>query len=158
MDADQRRAGVDSVDDARLAHDGRPASRAPRLADADLVGKRLAAVAHSSGAKYLDARRLGYASFDDLPAALAALESRKTDAVVNSIGALQYLIAARFKRTIETPRGVLAPAYMAFALRFAWPEQLLPRSFFAPDPETVERLREAAQRVPSTMKPPPWLL
>jgi hypothetical protein len=26
-------------------------------------------------------------------------------------------------------------------LRFAWPDQLLPRSFFAPEPETVERLR-----------------
>jgi polar amino acid transport system substrate-binding protein len=86
------------------------------LADADLAGKRLAAVAHSSGAEYLDARRLRYASFDDLPAALAALESGRTDAVVNSIGALQFLITARFKRTIETPRGVLAPAYMAFAL------------------------------------------
>ena len=86
------------------------------VADADLAGKRLAAVAHSSGAEYLDARHLRYASFDDLPAALAALESGRTDAVVNSIGALQYLIAARFKRTIETPRGVLAPAYMAFAL------------------------------------------
>ena len=46
------------------------------LADADLAGKRLAAVAHSSGAEYLDARRLRYASFDDLPAALAALEVR----------------------------------------------------------------------------------
>jgi len=86
------------------------------LADADLAGKRLAAVAHSSGAEYLDARRLRYASFDDLPAALDALESGRADAVVNSIGALQYLIAARFKRTIEPPRGVLAPAYMAFAL------------------------------------------
>jgi len=32
-------------------------------------------------------------------------------------------------------------------LRFAWPEQLLPRSFFAPDPETVERLRDAAERL-----------
>jgi hypothetical protein len=32
-------------------------------------------------------------------------------------------------------------------LRFVWPEQLLPRSFLEPDLETVERLRDAAERV-----------
>jgi len=32
-------------------------------------------------------------------------------------------------------------------LRFAWLERLLPRSFFAPEPETLERLRDAAERV-----------
>ncbi len=36
--------------------------------------------------------------------------------MVNSVGALQYLIASRFRRTIEPPGGVLAPAHMAFAL------------------------------------------
>jgi ABC-type amino acid transport substrate-binding protein len=87
-----------------------------RLVGADLAGKRLAAVAHSSGAEYLDERHLRYASFDDLPAALTALEHRETDAVVNSVGTLQYLIAARYKTTIEAPQGVLEPAYMAFAL------------------------------------------
>jgi ABC-type amino acid transport substrate-binding protein len=84
--------------------------------EADLAGKRLAAVAHSSGAEYLDERRLRYAPFDDLPAALTALERGQADAVVNSIGALQFLIAARFKATIEPPQGVLEPAFMAFAL------------------------------------------
>ena len=87
-----------------------------RLTEADLDGKRLAAVAHSSGAEYLDQRHLRYAPFDDLPAALAAVERGQTDAVVNSIGALQYLIAARFKGTIGAPQGVLEPAYMAVAL------------------------------------------
>jgi ABC-type amino acid transport substrate-binding protein len=87
-----------------------------RLRDADLAGKRLAAVAHSSGAEYLDERHLRYEPFDDLPGALTSLESGRADAVVNSIGALQYQIAARFRRTIEPPQGVLAPAYMAFAL------------------------------------------
>ena len=86
------------------------------LSDRDLEGKRLAAVAHSSGAEYLDERRLQYAHFDDLPGALAALAEGRADAVVNSVGALQYLVAARFSRTIETPDSVLAPAYMAFAL------------------------------------------
>jgi ABC-type amino acid transport substrate-binding protein len=87
-----------------------------RLTEADLVGKRLTAVAHSSGAEYLDERRLHYAAFDDLTAALAALERREADVVVNSVGALRYLIAARFKGTIEPPQGVLEPAYMAVAL------------------------------------------
>ena len=32
-------------------------------------------------------------------------------------------------------------------LRFAWPDQLLTRSFLSPEPETVERLRDAAERV-----------
>ena len=86
------------------------------LSDADLDGKRLAAVAHSSGAEYLDERHLRYAPFDDLAGALTALAAGRADAVVNSIGTLQYLIAARFGRTIEAPEGVLAPAYMAFAL------------------------------------------
>lgn len=86
------------------------------LTEADLAGKRLAAVAHSSGAEYLGERHLRYAPFDDLPAALTALERGQADAVVNSIGALQFLIAARFKATIEPPQGVLEPAFMAFAL------------------------------------------
>jgi ABC-type amino acid transport substrate-binding protein len=86
-----------------------------RLTEADLAGKRLAAVAHSSGAEYLDERHLPYASFDDL-AALTALGRGEADAVVNSIGALQYLTSARFKNTIRPPQGVLEPAYMAIAL------------------------------------------
>ncbi len=87
-----------------------------RLKDADLAGRRLAAVAHSSGAEYLDEQHLRYVPFDDLSGALTAVEAGRADAVVNSVGALQYLIAARFRRTIEPPQGVIAPAYMAFAL------------------------------------------
>ncbi|MGO9742737.1 MAG: transporter substrate-binding domain-containing protein [Roseiarcus sp.] len=86
------------------------------VVEADLVGKKLAAVANSSGAEFLDERRLRYARFDDLPSALAALASGDADAVVNSIGALQYAIANGFDARIEQPRGVLAPAYMAIAL------------------------------------------
>src|SRR5262249_55051402 len=82
----------------------------------DLAGKRLAAVSHSSGAEYLDEQRLAYQRFGNLPDALDALASGKTDAVVNSVGALQYLVNTRFSDTIAPPRGVLAPAYMAFAL------------------------------------------
>jgi polar amino acid transport system substrate-binding protein len=87
-----------------------------RLTEADLGGKRLAAVAHSSGAEYLDERHLRYAPFDDLAGALSALDRKQVDAVVNSIGALQYLIAAHFKDTVKAPQGVLEPAYMAIAL------------------------------------------
>jgi ABC-type amino acid transport substrate-binding protein len=87
-----------------------------RVTEADLAGKRLAAVAHSSGAEYLDERHLRYAPFDDLAAALAALDRGQADAVVNSVGALEYLIAERFKDRIKAPSGVLEPAYMAIAL------------------------------------------
>ena len=86
------------------------------LSDADLAGKHLAAVAHSSGAEYLDERHLQYEPFEDLAGALTALAAGRADAVVNSVGTLQYLIATRYGRTIEPPEGVLAPAYMAFAL------------------------------------------
>ena len=82
----------------------------------DLAGKRLAAVSGSSGAEYLDAERLAYQKFADLADALNALATGKTDAVVNSVGALQYLVNTRFSDAIAPPRGVLAPAYMAFAL------------------------------------------
>src|SRR5258708_21785640 len=86
------------------------------LTEEALAGKRLAAVAHSSGAEYLDERHLRYAPFDDLAGALAALGGGQTDAVVNSIGALQYLVSTRFKNMIRPPQGVLAPAHMAIAL------------------------------------------
>ena len=87
-----------------------------RLTEADLDGKRLAAVAHSSGAEYLDERHLRYAPFGDLSAALTALGRREVDVVVNSIGAPQYLVSTRFKGRIRRPEGVLEPAYMAIAL------------------------------------------
>src|SRR5215813_14156779 len=73
----------------------------------DLAGKRLAAVSGSSGAEYLDAERLAYQKFADLADALSALGTGKTDAVVNSVGALQYLVNTRFSAAIAPPRGVL---------------------------------------------------
>ena len=86
------------------------------VTEADLTNKRLAAVAHSSGAEYLDERHLRYAPFDDLAAGLTALGRGDVDAVVNSVGALQYLVSTRFKEKIRPPQGVLEPAYMAIAL------------------------------------------
>jgi polar amino acid transport system substrate-binding protein len=82
----------------------------------DLAGKRLAAVSDSSGAEYLDAQHLAYQKFGNLPDALNALATGRTDAVVNSVGALQYLVNTRFSDAIAPPRGLLVPAYMAFAL------------------------------------------
>jgi ABC-type amino acid transport substrate-binding protein len=54
--------------------------------------------------------------FNNLPDALDALAAGKFDAVVNSVGALQYLISKRYAGTEEMPQGLLAPAYMAIAL------------------------------------------
>jgi len=73
----------------------------------DLAGKRLAAVENSSGAEYLDTEHLAYQKFADLAAACTALAAGKTDAVVNSVGALQYLVNTRFADTIALPRGEL---------------------------------------------------
>ena len=82
----------------------------------DLAGKRLAAVSASSGAEFLDTQRIAHQKFGNLADALSALATGKTDAVVNSVGTLQYLVRTRFAAAIAPPRGLLAPAYMAFAL------------------------------------------
>jgi ABC-type amino acid transport substrate-binding protein len=82
----------------------------------DLTGKRLAAVAYSSGAEYLDTQRLAYTKYENLQAAVSALADDKTDAVVNSVGALRYLVAARFAKTVHIPDNLLSPAYIAIAL------------------------------------------
>ena len=39
-----------------------------------------------------------------------------SDAVVNSVGALEYAISTYFSGVIPMPNGELAPAYMAFAV------------------------------------------
>jgi len=85
-------------------------------AESDLTGKKLAAVAHSSGAEYLDELHLKYEKYDNLAEALSSLANGQSNAVVNSVGALQYLVAARFAQVIRVPRVLLAPAFMAIAL------------------------------------------
>ena len=82
----------------------------------DLTSKKLAAVAQSSGAEYLDQHHLQYVKFNNLPDALNSLVRGTSDAVVNSVGALQYLISKRYASTAEMPQGLLAPTYMAIAL------------------------------------------
>jgi len=85
-------------------------------AESDLTGKKLAAVAQSSGAEYLDELHLKYEKYDNLVEALSSLANGQSNAVVNSVGALQYLVAARFAQVIRVPRVLLAPAFMAIAL------------------------------------------
>jgi polar amino acid transport system substrate-binding protein len=85
-------------------------------ASIDLGAKKLAAVAQSSGAEYLDQLHLPYAKFKDLPEALDSLANGPSTAVVNSVGALQYYVSLRYAKSIEIPQGLLAPAYMAIAL------------------------------------------
>jgi polar amino acid transport system substrate-binding protein len=85
-------------------------------ASIDLGAKKLAAVAQSSGAEYLDQLHLQYAKFKDLPEALDSLVSGPSTAVVNSVGALQYYVSLRYAKSVEIPQGLLAPAYMAIAL------------------------------------------
>ena len=85
-------------------------------ASIDLRGKKLAAVGQSSGAEYLDQLHLQYAKFKSLPEALDSLANGQSDAVVNSVGALQYFVSMRYAKAIEIPQGLLASAYMAIAL------------------------------------------
>jgi polar amino acid transport system substrate-binding protein len=85
-------------------------------ASIDLRGKKLAAVAQSSGAEYLDELHLQYAKYKDLPEALDSLAKGHSNAVVNSVGALQYFVAKHYAKVIEIPQGLLAPAYMAIAV------------------------------------------
>lgn len=85
-------------------------------ATVDLVGKTLAAAVHSSGAEYLDAMHLPYTKYQNLSDALDALANGQANAVVNSVGALQYFIANRYAKRVQMPQGLLAPAYMAVAL------------------------------------------
>jgi ABC-type amino acid transport substrate-binding protein len=89
---------------------------APIARTSDLDGKRLAAVADSSGAEYLDEQHLRYTKYATLKDALASLVRGNSDAVVNSVGALEYAISTYFSGVIPMPNGILAPAYMAFAL------------------------------------------
>jgi polar amino acid transport system substrate-binding protein len=82
----------------------------------DLRERKLAAVAQSSGAEYLDQLHLQYTRYKDLPAALDSLMDGQSNAVVNSVGALQYYVSLRYAKSLEIPQGLLAPAYMAIAL------------------------------------------
>jgi polar amino acid transport system substrate-binding protein len=84
--------------------------------ESDLRGKKLAAVAQSSAAEYLDGLHLKYEKYDNLTEALSSLANGQSNAVVNSEGALRFLVAARFAEVILVPRVLLAPAYMAIAL------------------------------------------
>ena len=99
---------------ARMTADA--VTSAPIAGTGDLDGKRLAAVADSSGAEYLDEQHLQYTKYGNLKEALASLVSGKSDAVVNSVGALEYAISTYFSGVIPMPSGTLAPSYMAFAL------------------------------------------
>ena len=99
---------------ARMTADA--VTSAPIARTSDLEGKRLAAVADSSGAEFLDEQHLRYTKYANLKDALASLVRGKSDAVVNSVGTLEYAISTYFSGVIPMPNGTLAPSYMAFAL------------------------------------------
>jgi ABC-type amino acid transport substrate-binding protein len=84
--------------------------------DGDLRGKKLAAVALSSGAEFLDGLRFKHKNYANLQDALESLARGESDVVVNSEGALRYLVSERFSNVIRVPRVQLAPAYMGVAL------------------------------------------
>lgn len=81
----------------------------------DLSRHKLAAVANSSGAEFLAEQHLAFSETKTLSEALDRLEAGRATAVVNSVGALTYLIDTSHARGIEVAAGLLAPAYLAFA-------------------------------------------
>ena len=85
-------------------------------ASVDLGARALGAVAGSSGAEYLEGLQRPYTTYKDVPAALDALASGRIGGVVNSVGALRWFVAKRYATTLDVADGLLAPAYMAFAL------------------------------------------
>jgi ABC-type amino acid transport substrate-binding protein len=99
---------------ARMTADA--VTSAPITQPSELAGKRLAAVADSSGAEYLNEQHLHYAKYANLRDALASVARGESDAVVNSVGTLEFEISKHFAGVIPKPGGVIAPAYMAFAL------------------------------------------
>jgi polar amino acid transport system substrate-binding protein len=84
--------------------------------DGDLRGKKLAAVALSSGAEFLDGLRFKHKTYANLQDALESLARGESNVVVNSEGALRHLVSERFSNVIRVPRVQLAPAYMGVAL------------------------------------------
>ena len=82
----------------------------------DLAGVRLAAAEASSGAEFLAGAGLGFQPYPSLDAALAALAMHRADAVVNSVGALQWAVASGYRSAVEVRVGLLAPALMGFAV------------------------------------------
>ena len=84
--------------------------------ESDLSARKLAAVAQSSGAEYLDGLQLKYRRCNTLAEALSSLADGRSEAVVNSVGALQYLVSAQFAKVVFVQRALLAPAFMAIAL------------------------------------------
>ena len=82
----------------------------------DIMRQSLAATVDSSGAEYLKSRGLSFTAASTLDEALRQLEEGRATAAVNSVGALTYSVAKSHSREIEVMRGLLAPAYLAFAL------------------------------------------
>ena len=82
----------------------------------ELAGLRRAAVASSSGAEFLVGSGLTFQSYPSLDAALAALAMHRADAVINSVGALEWAVASGYRPAIEVRAGLLAPALIGFAV------------------------------------------
>ncbi len=82
----------------------------------DLAGVRCAAAVSSSGAEFLTEAGLTFQSYPNLEAALSALAIRRTDAVINSVGALEWTVASGYRTAIEVRSGLLAPSLMGFAV------------------------------------------
>jgi polar amino acid transport system substrate-binding protein len=82
----------------------------------ELADMRLTAAADSSGAEFLAASGLKFQPAPSLDAALAAVAAHRADAVINSVGALEWSVARDYSRTVELRAGLLAPALMGFAV------------------------------------------
>jgi polar amino acid transport system substrate-binding protein len=82
----------------------------------DLAGLRLAAAANSSGAEFLAESGLAFHGYPNLDTALAALATHRADAVVNSVGALEWAVVSGYRATVQIRAGLLASSLMGFAV------------------------------------------
>ncbi|MGB5735591.1 MAG: transporter substrate-binding domain-containing protein [Thiohalocapsa sp.] len=67
----------------------------------DLYGARVATIADSTSAAFLDARKLRYQPVDSLPEALARLANNKVDAVVYDAPILRHLVEANHRDNLR---------------------------------------------------------
>jgi ABC-type amino acid transport substrate-binding protein len=82
----------------------------------DLADVRVASVADSTSAHYLEARGLGFAPFDSPQAALEALAADAVDAVVYDAPILRYLVAQNFNADLDVLAVTFEPQDYAIAL------------------------------------------
>lgn len=89
----------------------------------DLPGKRIATVANSTAAQYLEAHRLPYTSVEVIEDAYALLEDGKVDAVVYDSPVLLYYASSTGQGRVQVVDGIFQPQDYGIAFPTGSPER-----------------------------------